>query len=60
MLIDTHLHEKKFSEDSFITLEEIVERAIELGLDGVCITDHDSNAIRPEAQSLSQIDKNSN
>jgi predicted metal-dependent phosphoesterase TrpH len=54
MLIDTHLHEKKFSEDSFISLEEIVERAIELGLDGVCITDHDSNAIRPEAQSLSQ------
>ncbi|MDD4238303.1 MAG: PHP domain-containing protein [Desulfotomaculaceae bacterium] len=54
MLIDTHLHEKKFSEDSFISLEEIVDKGRKLGLDGVCITDHDSNAIRSEAQSLSQ------
>ncbi|HBC93488.1 MAG TPA: histidinol-phosphatase [Pelotomaculum sp.] len=54
MLIDTHLHEKKFSEDSFISLEEIVEKAWELGLDGICITDHESNAIRAEAMSLSR------
>ncbi len=54
MLIDTHLHEKKFSEDSFISLEEIFERARELGLDGICITDHESNAIRAEATVFSQ------
>lgn len=54
MLIDTHLHEKKFSEDSFISLEEIVEKARKLGLDGICITDHDSNAIRVEAAALSK------
>lgn len=54
MLIDTHLHEKKFSTDSFISLEEIVRRARELGLDGICITDHESSAIRAEAAALSQ------
>lgn len=52
MLIDTHLHEKKYSGDSFISLEEIVDRAIELGLNGVCITDHESNEIKREAESL--------
>lgn len=54
MLIDTHLHEKKYSGDSFISLEEIVERAQELGLNGVCITDHESNEIKKEADSLSK------
>ncbi len=54
MLIDTHLHEKKFSEDSFISLEEIVWKAEKMGLDGICITDHESNAIRAEAEALSK------
>lgn len=54
MLIDTHLHEKKYSEDSFISLEEIVVRAREMGLDGICVTDHESSAIRAEAIALSK------
>ena len=54
MLIDTHIHEKKFSEDSFISLEEIVWKAEKMGLDGICITDHESNAIRAEAEALSK------
>jgi predicted metal-dependent phosphoesterase TrpH len=54
MLIDTHLHEKKFSGDSYISLEEIIGKAGELGLDGICITDHESSAIRAEAAALSQ------
>lgn len=54
MLIDTHLHEKKYSGDSFITLEEIIGQAGKLGLDGICITDHESSAIRAEAEALSQ------
>ena len=54
MLIDTHLHEKKFSGDSFISLEEIIGQAGKLGLDGICITDHESSAIRAEAEALSQ------
>lgn len=54
MLIDTHLHEKKFSEDSFISLEMIVKKAGELGLDGICITNHENNTIRAEAAALSE------
>lgn len=54
MLIDTHLHEKKYSGDSMISLEEIVFRARELGLNGVCITDHESNEIKKEADILSK------
>lgn len=54
MFIDTHLHEKKYSGDSFISLEEIVGRAKALGLNGVCITDHESNEIKEEADKLSR------
>ncbi|MGF3066679.1 PHP domain-containing protein [Facklamia sp. P12945] len=42
MLIDLHMHEKTFSPDSFMKIEQIVERAKLIGLDAVCITDHDS------------------
>ncbi|NLI13946.1 MAG: PHP domain-containing protein [Peptococcaceae bacterium] len=45
MIIDIHVHEKTFSADSGIGLEEIVEEARRKGLDGVCVTDHDSNGI---------------
>lgn len=54
MFIDTHLHEKKYSEDSVISLEEIVDRAKELGLNGICITDHESNEIMEEASALAK------
>lgn len=42
MLIDMHLHEKLFSQDSFITVEQIVKVAKMKKLDAVCITDHDN------------------
>lgn len=45
MIIDMHMHEKTFSRDSKLSLEEIVNTAIEKGLEGVCITDHDSMGI---------------
>ncbi len=54
MLIDTHLHESKFSLDSFISLEEIVVRAKGIGLDGICITDHESNEIASEAEIIAR------
>ncbi|WP_236860080.1 PHP-associated domain-containing protein [Candidatus Formimonas warabiya] len=54
MIIDTHLHESKYSLDSSVSLEEIVSRAREMGLDGVCITDHESNEITDEAKRLSK------
>ena len=49
MLIDMHLHEKTFSADSFLSLEQIVTIAREKGLDAVCITDHDSMGLRDYA-----------
>lgn len=54
MLIDTHLHESKYSLDSHISLIEIVNKAKELGLDGICITDHESNDIMEEAHFLAR------
>lgn len=56
MIIDTHLHENKYSDDSFMSLHEIVKRAKEIGLDGICITDHESNAIKEEAAELAKIE----
>lgn len=54
MLIDLHIHEKTYSQDSQISLEEIIDQAREMGLDAVCITDHESNKLRKKAQALSQ------
>lgn len=54
MLIDTHMHEKTFSDDSFMSLTEIVERAQAIGLDGICITDHESNGLRDYAADYSR------
>ncbi|WP_142412844.1 PHP domain-containing protein [Hathewaya massiliensis] len=48
MLIDTHLHESKYSPDSFISLDEAIATAKEIGLQGICITDHESNELRRE------------
>jgi len=45
VIIDIHIHEKTYSLDSKIGLEKIVEEARRKGLDGICITDHDSNGI---------------
>jgi predicted metal-dependent phosphoesterase TrpH len=39
--IDHHLHTTRYSPDSQIEPHELIERAIELGLDGVVITEHD-------------------
>ncbi len=50
MLVDLHLHEKTCSTDSFLSLEEIVSEARRRGLDGVCITDHDSMGLRDYAE----------
>ncbi|WP_094606834.1 hypothetical protein SPSIL_034570 [Sporomusa silvacetica DSM 10669] len=54
MFIDTHIHESKYSLDSHVSLNEIVDRAKKIGLDGICITDHDDNQIRHVARALSK------
>ena len=53
MLIDIHMHESRYSSDSYVSLEEIVAKAKFIGLDGICITDHESNQIKAEAAELS-------
>lgn len=50
MLMDLHMHERRCSADSFISLEEMVSRAREMGLDGICITDHDSMGLKEFAE----------
>lgn len=46
MFIDLHMHEISYSSDSFLSLEEMVTIAKERGVDGICITDHDSRGLR--------------
>lgn len=46
MIFDMHIHEQTFSFDSFASLPNIIARAQKIGLDGICITDHDSNGMR--------------
>jgi len=54
MIVDLHVHELTFSADSHMTLEEIVDTARFRGLDGVCITDHDSLGLRERAEEYSR------
>ncbi|WP_138207556.1 PHP domain-containing protein [Haloimpatiens lingqiaonensis] len=54
MIIDTHIHESKYSSDSKMTLEEVIEQAKKIGLDGICITDHDNDFIREEAKEVAK------
>ena len=48
MIIDTHIHENKYSSDSFIDFKKAIDMAKLIGLDGICITNHDNNDLRME------------
>lgn len=48
MIIDMHVHESRYSSDSFLTLNDATKRARSMGIDGICITDHDSNNLKNE------------
>ncbi len=54
MIIDLHIHEKRNSVDSVLSLEDAVWQARKMGLDGICITDHDNNDIRDFAKEYSK------
>ena len=54
MFIDLHMHEKTYSLDSFLALEEMVNIAKSRGLDGICITDHDSMGLKEYAAEYSR------
>ena len=41
MLIDLHAHTYPKSDDSFISVDELVDAARQQGLDGICLTEHD-------------------
>ena len=42
MLIDLHTHSYPMSDDGFMSVDEAIEGAKSVGLDGVCLTDHDA------------------
>ena len=54
MLIDIHIHSSEYSHCSNLKLEDAILRAKCLGLDGICVTDHDSNGIVEKAHALSK------
>ena len=54
MLIDLHMHEKTCSADSALRLEDMVTTARAIGLDGICITDHDSMGLAHKAEAYAR------
>lgn len=54
MFIDLHMHEKNYSLDSHLSLEEMVEIAKKRHLDAICITDHDSMGLKEHARKVSE------
>ncbi len=51
MLFDMHVH-TRFSPCSVIRIRQIIKRAREVGLDGICITDHDTAASKHEFEKI--------
>lgn len=54
MFIDTHMHEMTYSKDSFLALDQMVQIARMKGLEGICITDHDSMGLKEYAAEYSK------
>ena len=42
MLIDLHTHSYPKSDDSFLSVDELIEGSKAAGLDGICLTEHDA------------------
>ena len=54
MIIDIHTHTYPTSDDSSLSPEQLIEEAKRIGLDGICITDHDGFWDPREIESLSR------
>jgi len=54
MIIDMHLHTVEYSGDSVLPVEEAIRRGLEIGLDGICVTDHESLGIMGRAEELTR------
>ena len=57
MLIDIHTHTAPKSDDSSLEIDELIEQAKIIGLDGICITDHDRFWDYNEIEELSKAHK---
>ncbi len=53
MLIDLHTHSYPHSDDSFMSVDELIEGSKSLGLDGICLTDHDNFWTEDQVRDLS-------
>lgn len=47
-VFDLHVHTTGGSSDSSLTPDQLIERALEIGLDGVCLTEHGGGWTGPE------------
>ncbi len=56
MIIDCHIHENKYSSDSKLDFKDAIKRASAMGIDGLCITNHDNNTLRNEIGDSAIID----
>lgn len=56
MIIDCHIHDSKYSSDSKLDLYEAIKEAKRIGLDGICVTNHDNNLLRNEIGDSAYID----
>jgi len=54
VLIDLHTHTYPMSDDSFMGVEELIESAKAMGLDGICLTEHDNFWSVDEVTALSR------
>lgn len=52
--IDLHTHTVRGSDCSVLEPEALIERAAEIGLDGVCVTEHDNIWRSPELEALAR------
>ena len=50
LFIDLHTHTYPMSDDSFMSVDDAISKAKSLGLDGICLTEHD--AFWPEEKTL--------
>ena len=53
-MIDLHAHSYPKSDDSFMSVDELIESAKAVGLDGVCLTEHDTFWNMEEVGALSR------
>jgi predicted metal-dependent phosphoesterase TrpH len=54
LFFDIHVHTEEYSSDSQLPLRKILSSAKEIGLSGICITDHETQALYPQAEALSK------